>query len=277
MSLLTGINQIIGLFVDLFKQVSQWRIWLILVGYFLINWLVLYALYHFLSQPFAGIVSAWLSLFDEQSVVGFTHYPGHFLLLPLFFGWTKVWLGLLLEGTVLGSIAVLFAHRLGAGPDFDRRLLYRIFIHSTLTWAILHGLVLLADLQLPVILESFLEYAPRRQMLFNLVLMPSLYVILLAIFFYAIPAAAVLGKNTVRATMKSISVFLKHPLISLFLAASVLFIPFSISTIVGRSGMIAAKFHPELIHSLLLAGILVDIVVLFLWMGTAVKLLLDSE
>jgi hypothetical protein len=45
----------------------------------------------------------------------------------------------------------------------------------------------------------------------------------------------------------------------------------------GRSGQIVQKFKPELVYWLLLAGLVVDILFFFFWMGTAVRFLVDEE
>jgi len=39
-----------------------------------------------MSPVFYGFIKFWTGLFGDQQAAGFTHYPGHFLLLPYFFG-----------------------------------------------------------------------------------------------------------------------------------------------------------------------------------------------
>jgi hypothetical protein len=152
MNLVTSINRFIGLFFDTFKQFGRGRIWLLLLAYFLLNWLFLYAHYNFVSPFFYGLIKFWTGLFGDQQATGFTHYPGHFLLLPYFFGWAKFYLGIILEGAVLGAVALMFSHAIQLTAQVERQTFKRVvssWIHLVLAWLLINGLILLANLYVP--------------------------------------------------------------------------------------------------------------------------------
>ena len=69
MTILAGINRFIALFVETAKQLGRKRIWFLLFGYFLLNWLVLYAHYNFMSPVFSGFIRIWTGLFGEDQAV----------------------------------------------------------------------------------------------------------------------------------------------------------------------------------------------------------------
>jgi hypothetical protein len=58
-------------------------------------------------------------------------------------------------------------------------------------WALINGLILLVNLQLPKLLELWLVGSPRRIMAFEFVVLPFIYAVILAVFFFIIPRIAV--------------------------------------------------------------------------------------
>jgi hypothetical protein len=280
MDFVSSINRFIGLFVDTFKQFGRVRIWLVLLGYFLINWLLLYAHYNFVSPFFYGFISFWTGLFGDQQATGFTHYPGHFLLLPYFFGWAKLFLGILLEGAVLGAVAVMFYqsyHEIAKEERATFRQVFASWIHLELAWLLLNGLILAVNRFLPDLLRPWLAGSPRRTMAFEFAALPLIYVVILAVLFHMIPAAAVYRDHFFRALRRSFRLFLRRPFTSFFLSLLLLTVPVFVSIINGKSADIVQKFKPELVYWLLLAGLIVDVFFYFFWMGTAVRSLVDEE
>ena len=111
MSILDSINRFITLFLDTIKQFGRFRAWAILLGYFLINWLILYAHYDFTSPLFYTLVTTWTNLIDAGNADAFTHYPAQFYHLSDFYGWAKFGVGVVFEGLVLGAVASILAQR----------------------------------------------------------------------------------------------------------------------------------------------------------------------
>lgn len=280
MNVISSINRFIGLFLDTFKQFGRGRIWLLLFGYFLLDWLLLYSHYNFVSPAFYGFIKFWTGLFGSQQATGFTHYPGHFLLLPYFFGWGKFYLGIIFEGAVLGAAALMFYDSfLDAGKE-ERSSLKTIlasWIHLVLAWLLINGLIMVANLQLPELLEPWLAGSPRRVKAFEFVLLPFIYVVVLALFFFMVSSVAVYRENFLKALKRSLRIFVRNPFTCFFLSLIVLAVPVFVSIIGSRSGEIVQKFKPELVYWLLLTGLVVDIFFYFFWIGTAVRFLVDEE
>ncbi len=280
MDIVAGVNLFVGLFVDTFKQFGRGRVWLLLLGYFLLNWLLLYAHYDFLSPLFYVCVSFWTGLFGGQQAVGFTHYPGHFMLLPYFFGWAKFYLGLILEGAVLGAVALMFYGSFLDIPKEERstlRATLSSWIHLVFGWLLINGLILLVSRELPALLEPWLAGSPRRIQAFEFVVLPFSYVMILALFFFVLPRVAVYRESFFKALKRGLRLFVRNPFTCFFLSLIIMVVPVFLSIIAGYSSGIVEKFRPELVYWLLLAGLVVDIFFNFFWMGTAVRFLIDEE
>lgn len=280
MSLIGSINRFLDLFIDSFRELGRGRIWLLLGGYFAVQWLILYAHVHFASPLVWGWMKVWLGLFPDHIANGFKHFPGHYLTLPYLFDWARFAIGLLFEGVVLGGVAMLFFDGMLDTPKSDRlslKLLGPSWIHLVLGWLVLNGLMLAFAVVLPGWLESWLEGSPRRQLFVQLGVIPGIFVVLLALFYFIIPSVALFGENAWQATRRSLRLFFRHPISMLVLSGLILVGPVATSAIAGRSGLIVDKFHPDMVYWVLLAGLVVGTLASFFWMGTAVRFLIDEE
>jgi len=286
MGFVAWLNRLIDLVLGTFKQFGRGRVWLVLLVWSLVGWLLLLAHYHFTSPIFYGPISTWSSVFPEQAAIGFTHYPGHFLLLPYFFGWAKLAVGLVLEGAVLGAAALTFYR---AYVDRDDRLelvssestviatVLRSWVHLVVSWVILNGLIVLFNLVVPDLVDPLVQYSPRRQMVFDYVMLPGVYTLFLALFFFAIPSIVIYSENVFLALKRSLGIFFRNPFTCLVMALVVMFIPVVMAKMTDNTALIVTKFRPELVYWLLLVGLLVDMVANFFWMGLAVRFLIYEE
>lgn len=277
MSLLERINHYFLMLLDTVRQIGLWRVWLVLIGYFLLNWFLLYAHCDFTSPLFYGLIKVWTSLVNGRLAPIFTHYPQHFALLDLYFSWSKIGLGLFLEGLVLGVVARLFAGRVYRQAGAERkRSIWSLWIHLVIVWVVLNGLWMLVASQVPALAAPYLTGA-RRAMAFSFVVLPFLFMVVFSLFFTALPAVAIYGDNAFKAIARSLRLFLHRPFTSFFLAAVVLIVPTFLAAIVSRPDQILDKFRPELVYYLLLAGLVIEIPANFLWIGTAVHFLRDTR
>jgi len=280
MYVLTGINKFVGLFLDSMRMMGRGRIWFLLLLNFLINLLVLYSHYRFQSPVFYGVIHAWTNLFDPGHAVAFTHYPGHMLLLPYFNGWAKFFVSTVIEGAILGGIAVTF---FDAWLDAGKRARHTIgsalwlWLQLILGWLLINGLILLVNVQLPSLMQGFLYGSPSRMRAFKFLMLPGIYIIITALFYFALPYAAIHRTNIFRAAGQSLKLFFSRPITCLFLAAFILAVPVLISIALGEQDSIIEKFRPELVYWLLLLGLITDIFVNFFWMGTAARVLAEEE
>ncbi|MBD3403298.1 hypothetical protein GF420_10420 [candidate division GN15 bacterium] len=285
MTLLQNLNHFVALFLDTFRQFGRGRIWLTLLVYFLVQWLVLYAHYDFLSPLFYGVVNTWLDILIAIGLVSqveadiFTHYPGQFLILPQVFSWARLLVGILFEGLVLGMVAVMFRNSYMREVGEDARPVGStaagLWVYLTIAWVLVNAVILLINILVPDLAGSFVDGSPRREKALEFLVIPGLHALLFGLLYFAVPAVAVFRENVLRALRRSLKLFLRRPLTSFFLGGIILFGPTVISFIAVRSQDIVTKFRPELVYWVLAAGLLVELIAYFFWMGTATRYLLD--
>ena len=280
MGIVSSINYFINLIVDTFKQFGRGKIWLVLLIYSALGWLVLYIHYDFKSPLFYGLVNAWVSLINPDDSVAFSHYPQQLILLPHYFGWAKFFFGLIFEGLFLGMAAMFFANSFrGTGKEnsFKTGHAFSCWIQLILAWIILNGVLLLVNSFIPSLFQSFIAGSPRREIVFEFLVLPFIYSVILCFFFFIIPSVVIFKENVFKAAKRSVLVFFRHPLTVFLLSVFILVIPVLLSAVTGRPVVIVEKFKPELIYWVLSVGLFLDIIVNFFWMSTAVQVLVHEE
>ena len=277
MNLLTRINQFFLLFVDTLRQFGRWRIWLLLLGYFLLHWLVLYSHYKFPVPPFYGLLAPWIRLVGGDQAVAFGHYPQHLFYLGSYYGWAKIMVGLVLEGAVLGAVANLF-HQAYARQVSPGSQHYWFWLWGNLVpaWIVLNAGMLAVGTILPDLAGPYLS-GPRRVLAFSYVFLPGVFAFVFALFFFAIPRVATLGENAAVAIFRSLTTFFRRPFTCFFLALSILIVPALLNAVISRPASIIDRFRPELIYWLLTISLAIEIVANFFWIGTAVRYLFEPE
>lgn len=284
MKLLDKVNQVIRVGLETTGQLANGRIWLILIPYYGLLAMCLWSLANVTESALYGAVTGWvgfvamfLGLFGRVVPVDqFQHYPAHFLLIPELFGWSKLLIGLLIESLVLSGAALLFARAFLSNELAGNRSLVTRWPQLTVLWLMTNLLYILAGLFLPELFAPLLTGFTRRQLLFDFVGLPIVYVLILAPFYFALPSAAIFGYSPAKAIGRSVGMFLRRPLTSLFFAGLILAGPAVIAAIVNRAPAIIEQYRPELIVTLLLGGIAVELLSSFFWMGSAVRFLADE-
>ena len=280
MPLVAGLNRYISLLIAPFSFLRVWRIWQVLGLYFLIVVTVLLAHLYFDLPIFSGIMSVWTSLFGQEQATGFSHYPGHFILLPYFFGWARFYVGLLLEGLVFGGLSVLFYDGMtrARGDESTRvRSMFSLWLSLSMGWLVIYGLWLLISLVLPQLLDTWLRYSPRRQVAFDFGFLPLLFVMVMSVMYFVLPAIAIYRESVWSAMKRSVRLFIRMPFTFFFLALTISIIPLMMSMIQSKSGLIVEKFSPELVFWISLAAVAADMAVMFMWVGSAVRMLVEEE
>jgi hypothetical protein len=280
MAAFQGLNRFIALYVDTIKQIGRGRIWGLLFLYFLFDWLILYAHYDFFSPIFYGLINPWIHIVNGRYATGFTHYPGHFLTLPYFFGWAKFYAGILVEGAVLGAVAMMFYYGFVKVTEREEKTfggVVYLWFQLVLAWLVINGIILFINVKLPGMLHTVLVGSPRRIYVFTNMVQPFLYVLTVSFFFFAIPYIVVHQVSFARGLLESLKIFLKHPFTAFFLSLTIMVVPLLLNLLINQEDTIVNKFRPELIYWLLLIGLVVDMAVNFLWMGTATRFLIEED
>ncbi len=253
------------------------KIWLVLFIYLFVNWFILYAHHNFSSPLFYNIISIWGKIFGVKQFQFFTHYPGHFLLLGVYFGWAKFVFGLIFEGLLLGFIAREFYKRYGNSKVKFPKTLKQSWLSLIVGWLVINGLLLIISIELPELLKDFLWSSPRRQMVFDYLILPSIFIFTFALFYFVVPGISIYGWSVLKSISVSVKYFISNPMTCLFLAGIVLSGPILISFVNNHPEIIVEKFKPELVYLLLIGSLVLDILANFLWIGTSVKFLSDEE
>lgn len=280
MSIASGINRIIAIFLDTFKQLINGRIWFWLMLYLVIDLLILEAHFYYTSPMLYGIMSLWTNLFPEQQVIGFSHYPGHFIMLQYFYEWGKLAVGLIVEGLLLGAVSILFYESYVDVPKEDRfkfKDLLPSWIHLILAYLIMNGIMVAASFIVPGLLSDWLADSPRRILFFNWILMPSVYIIIVSFFVYMIPSIAVYRDNVLQAIARSFKTFFRNLITTLIIVVVILTGSIIISNIINDPVKLVDNFKPEIVYWVLLISLGVEFFMHFIWMGTTVRLLVDEE
>lgn len=280
MTIIANINRFVGLFFDTLRQLWRWKIWLLLMTYGLIMFAVLCVHNNPLSPLFYGIMKLWTSLLNSRDSSRFFHYPGHYLYLTQFFGWAKLVVGVLLEGIFLGTVALLFRNYFTATrPVLKESLrsqvnLWRQFVLAS---CIVNGIITLAGVLIPQIFSTYLIGYERRLLAFQLVVMPFVFSVIVALFYSVIPAIAMHRVSFWRGILFSLKSFAARPFTYLFLSAIILFLPVVFGFLADKSDTIVGKFRPELMFWILAVGLVGDMISNFFWIGTATRLLIDEK
>jgi hypothetical protein len=254
-------NFYLALFLDCFRQLRQARTWLLLSAWFILLWLVLFAHYKFYSPFFLGIIQPWAEWLHGQKAIGFTHYPGHFLTLPMFFDWARFLFAVPFEGAVMGGLAVMFYEgyigRRTLEPASRRKLVF-------IWW-------------LPELLSSSLEKSPRRIFAFRYLLQPGLIIGIRAVLFFAIALTVIDRVNVLRGLVNSLVLFWQNPFRYIFIAAAISILPIALTITVQNLVLASGGSRPELIYWLLMVGLVAEFVFYYFWMGISARLLLESD
>jgi len=281
MAFLKNFNQFLSILLDTVRAAGRGRIWLLLLGYAAVVALGLLALYRCftpMTYPFSRVVLALASFVGGWDAQGFYQYPSQFIILPVAHSWFKVVFAILFEGLILGAAALLF-HRHFTGSQVTARgpkPLWSSWGQFILASLFLNLLLIVLSF-VPGILQTFLEGNPRRQVIFELVAVPVIYAILQGLFFFVIPAIALYRDGVFQALARSFRTFIHRPLTCFFLAGVALVLPTLISLAANHPDVIIEKFYPELVYWILLLGVVADMIFNFLWVGTAVRFLVDEE
>ncbi len=280
MPFVRNVNQFLTLLLDSFRSFGRVTVWLVLFSYFVLMSLILYGFYNFFSPVSYPIVRLAAMLVGGDVASRFFHYPGHFLYLPLLFGWSKTVISVICDGIFLGSAALLLRQGyLGQKTGSPRGGASILSSWPQLILAALAFNVLTLGLSavLQTVLGPFLVGYARRSLAFEFVVLPFCYALILAIFFFVIPRIALYRESFWKALVRSFQIFLHRPFTCFFLASIILFVPVLLATAANHPDIIIEKFRPELVYWVLWLGLAADLLANFVWMGTAVRFLVDDE
>lgn len=269
------------LYTRTIKQMRYVVVWAPFIIQGLIAFLLAAAHYYLFSPITGPLVSGWVRLVSPEYAAGFFHYPGHFVLLPYFFGYARLVAALLTEALLFAVAIDLFAalHR-GEPPIWATSFKKAVgrYLRLTLVWAVVLIILYLLNRYFFDFLQNVLGYslesAPRRQMAMTAVL-HGLTVLVYAPCLYVLPSL-MLGSDRPRtAISQALRVALRHPFVTVGLVLLPYLISLPLSWAASESMKIVTSFSPELVYLLVVLSLVVDIPVNFILVGTSTKFFLD--
>ncbi len=279
MTLIDRINRFISVHLEVLKDVVAISVWWPLTLLFAVNLGILFALNNVSMPLFMSPVMVWAEFLDlvfgTQNAGSFGRFPYHLYLLPDVFGWAKFLVSFFFEGLVLGLVAIKFNNRLGYGSS-EKPSLLKLWPRFFLIWLVVNVLMILAGQLLPILFHPVLDGA-RRMFVFNTVVLPSVFVFILSLFMFSIPAAAIKGDSVLKALSRSLGIFVRNPFTCIFLAGLILLFPLFFSILAGYSIRIVQDFKPSLVVIIVACGLASEVAANFLWIGSTVRFLNDNR
>ncbi len=278
MGFIDKINRFIGLYVDTFKALKRPGILLPFLIYACFQVILLQLLVNYTNPGLYPVLSPVINLIREGGGDYFAHYPGLYTMLPLVFQYGKFALGLLFEGLMIGLTVLLFLRifKSDRTSDFNLSTAFKNWPRLFVVWGVIAGILMIFNLYFPGFFIEYLRGSPRRLMLFDLAVRLAT-VGIYSVFLYAVPSIIVYRQGIIRSFQSSLVLFLRYPLFSFFLAFVPFMLSLPISYAAANSNLIVNKFSPELVHYLLLGGVVADLVINFFLAGTIAKFLIDER
>lgn len=278
--MLKAVNNLLRHFATTFKLLGKGKAWLFALIIFVVHFFFLTAFDRFYEPFFYSLVTFITGLINPKFANAFTHFPGHYQLMGVYFYKVKFFMGIFFEGALLGAIAIYFYNYISEYKNKAKKpFTYYLnnWLQLNLAWLVINGLIYLLGKYLPVMLEGFLQYSPRRQFVFDYLFMPGLNIIITAFFYVIIAYVIIYQTNIFNAAYRSLIIFLNNP-ISIFIKSFVvLIVPILLSYVIGAQDTLVTKFNPEIVYWILLTGLIIDIPVNIFWMGSSVLTLSELE
>jgi hypothetical protein len=271
------------LYGQTFRQMGRFSLWvpLIIHGALALGLALMH--YHVFAPVTGSIIGGWTRLLNAEYAPMFIHYPGHFALMPHFFGTARLVINAFTEAFLFGIVLdLLIALYRGERPVFmisvSRAL--RRYLQLTVVWLVVIGVLYIIGRYANAFVEDVLGYsllgAPRRLMMTQMITR-GVTIIVYAVCVFLLPSIMVGGVSLWGALKRGFKMFVSHPII----AVGLVFIPYLIgflpSLIMSDPNKIVSNFYPELIFYLILFSIGLDVIVNFILLGTSLKFYMDRS
>ena len=275
MSLLAKINNFILTYLEVFKSLKRFSLWLPFFVYALFQVILLFILLSFTSPILAGV---FVPLFKKMYGEAILHYPTFFAFLPAVFNRANLLVGLFL-GIILDGAAFFMFCSYFTQKRFS--FLSGIKVALSKYWMLLA----LGILKLPVILVMRIPFwllrdmvtgSPRREFALEVGCI-ILGVIYTGIFVYATPAIIWHRKKLFRAIADSWSIFIGNFFSTFLFIFIPVLINFPVNFLKRQSPTLVTKFSPEIVAWVVVLGVIVSILANFFSSGAVAKFYLGEE
>jgi len=253
------------------QSLRQAQILLLFAGYALIQIAVLLALVFYAYPPFSSFfVPIMTKLFGERAL----HYPNNYIVLPTLFTWANLilsgFIGIVIVGAGTSLFSMKFSNkqvRVAAGL---REIAPRYLV-LFVAWLIETALITAIFFATPGLIAKIFVHSSE----WMVQLLSSCFAILVGAMFAYTTALIVLEKTGVfSAVGKSLSLFIKFPVISLLLIALPNLIKMPLEFLSGKTQFLISKFNPEMVGILLALSVIISIFANYFLVGTVTRFFL---
>lgn len=263
-------KRLIWLWMQCFKSMKSVITFVPFLVYAILQVILLLSLTNFSQSPFSNIFVPMINkVFGEPAL----HYPNFYLILSPFYSQINIVLSGLIGIVIIGMATYLFAgtfngEKKGFGQSFKMTLpKYGLLF---VIWLIETVLTLLMIIGIPQLLKSFLQPDYRMGQIFEMV--GLLFAIIIASMFAFTTILIILeNQRLFQAISKTFLIFKKNAVTTFFLIAVPTLIYFPINYLTRKAPVLITKNSPEIIVTILAAGIFLSFISSYFQIGSITR------
>lgn len=263
-------KRLIWLWMQCFKSMKNVMTFVPFLLYAILQVLLLFSLANFSQGPLSKLLAPIIhSLFGEPAL----HYPNFYLILSPFYSQINIVLSGLIGIMVIGVATYLFAGTFnGEKHGFGQSVKMTLPKYGLLfvIWIIETALTLLMIIGIPQLLKSFLQPDYRLGQIFEMI--GLLFAILTASVFAFTTVLIILERQKLfKAIAKTVLIFKRNAVTTFFLVAVPTLIYFPINYLTRKAPVLITKHSPEIIVTILAAGIFVSMIASYFQIGAITR------
>lgn len=263
-------KRLIWLWMQCFKSMKNVMTFVPFLLYAMLQGILLFSLTNFSQTPFSKIFVPIINkLFGEPAL----HYPNFYLILSPFYSQINIVLSGLIGIVIIGMATYVFAgtfngEKKGVGPSLKMTLPKYGFLF--IIWLIETVLTLVMIIGIPQLLKSFLQPDYRLGQIFEMI--GLLFGIMVASVFAFTTILIVLeNQKLFQAISKTFVIFKRNAITTFFLVAVPTLIYFPINYLTRKAPVLITKNSPEIIVTILAAGIFVSFISSYFQIGSITR------
>jgi hypothetical protein len=263
-------KRLIWLWMQCFNSMKNVMTFVPFFLYAILQLILLFSLTNFSQGPFSKIFVPIINkLFGEPAL----HYPNFYLILSPFYSQINIVLSGLIGIIIIGMATYLFAGTFnGEKHGFGQSLKKTLPRYGLLfiIWIIETALTLLMIIGIPLLLKNFFQPDYRLGQIFEMV--GLLFAILTASVFAFTTVLIILEKQKLfQAIAKTFVLFKRNAVTTFFLIAVPALLYFPINYLTRKAPVLITKNSPEIIVTILAAGIFVSFISSYFQIGAITR------
>lgn len=263
-------KRLIWLWMQCFTSMKNVMTFVPFLLYAAVQALLLLSLVNFSQHPLSKL---WAPLIDRMFGESALHYPNFYIILSPLYSQINIVLSGLVGIVIIGTTTALFfgtfngeKYRLGRSFNMTLSRYGMLF----LVWLIETALTLLMVIGIPLLLNSFFQPDYRLSQIFEMI--GLLFGILIASIFAFTTVLIVVEKQKLFQSIAKTFLLFKHNAVTtFFLIAVPTFIYFPINYFARKAPILVTKYSPEIIVTILGAGIFISFLSSYFQVGSITR------